>query len=266
MDQYQKEFVKLIKQNTGRYRTYEVFRDFCELAALSISNAVDRLQYAEREARYIDIIQRYTREEAYRFPLMLAQIVESLECRFHDCLGQLFMALDLSDHWKGQFFTPYEVSLLMAKISLSDAADIIEHKGFITLNEPTCGGGAMVIACAHALKDERINYQQVMHVTAQDIDQTAVHMSYIQLSLLHIPAIVLHGNSLDPTKVWSHWATPAHVLGFWDSKLRHAASENAAITTPKEEEAPLPLQPIIKQREDVIKHRIAKAEQLSLFA
>ena len=79
----------------------------------------------------------------------------------------------------------------------------------------------MVIAAAHALQDQGINYQQCMHVVACDIDIVAVHMSYIQLSLLHIPAVVYHSNSLS-LEVWSEWKTPAHVLGFWDDKLnRH---------------------------------------------
>src|SRR5215469_3974845 len=100
-------------------------------------------------------------------------------------MGSLFMALELGEHFKGQYFTPYTLSCLMSQmaISLPDLASIKEQGGFITLCEPACGAGAMVIAAAHALYDEKINCQQCMHVTAMDIDIAAVHMSYIQLSL-----------------------------------------------------------------------------------
>ena len=81
----------------------------------------------------------------------------------------------------------------------------------------------MVIATAAAFAEEGINYQQAMHTTCIDIDATAVHMAYVQLSLLHIPAIVMHGNALSMEQ-WGYWLTPAHVLGFWDARLKRDAS------------------------------------------
>ncbi|CAG9186051.1 hypothetical protein [Cupriavidus pampae] len=44
-------------------------------------------------------------------------------------------------------------------------------------------------------------------------------MTYVQLALLHIPAIVIHGNALS-VETWSTWFTPAHVVGGWGEKLR----------------------------------------------
>ncbi|WP_052321786.1 N-6 DNA methylase [Ralstonia sp. A12] len=153
-----------------------MFRDFCELAALSISNRVDLLQYDAREARYLEIIQRYEREEVEYFPRMLAHLLESLEGGHKDALGPIFEALQLADHYRGQFFTPWEVSRLMAKMLFSGAAAEIERKGFITLMEPAAGAGGMVIAAASALLDEGVNYQQTMHATLIDIDAMACHM------------------------------------------------------------------------------------------
>ncbi|CAG9255109.1 hypothetical protein PUN4_230105 [Paraburkholderia unamae] len=77
----------------------------------------------------------------------------------------------------------------------------------------------MVIATAEAFHDAGLNYQQAMHATCIDIDPCCVHMAYLQLSLLHIPAIIVHGNALTQ-EVWGHWFTPAHVLGGWSARLR----------------------------------------------
>jgi hypothetical protein len=44
-------------------------------------------------------------------------------------------------------------------------------------------------------------------------------MAYVQLSLLNIPAIVVHGNALS-VEAWGTWFTPAHILGGWGAKLR----------------------------------------------
>jgi hypothetical protein len=258
LDPFQKEFVKLLQANAYRRRPHEVFRDFCELAAISLSNAVDRIHYEKREARYLEVIKAYTKEEVSRFPAMLAAVVNSLERGFSDSLGQLFMSLELGDQWKGQFFTPYEVALMMAKITLGDVRTVIERQGFFTVNEPAAGAGAMVIACAHELHDQGLDYQQCMHVIAQDIDQLAVHMAYIQCALFHIPAIIVHGNSLT-VEEWDHWATPAHVLGFWDSRLRKTHAQQ-----------PVPIAPILPAGTDhlaaIIERRIVQAEQFELFA
>ena len=51
-------------------------------------------------------------------------------------------------------------------------------------------------------------------------------MAFLQLSLLHIPAIVVHGNSLS-MEVWGHWFTPAHVLGGWSHRLSARRAEDA---------------------------------------
>ncbi len=219
LDPHQRAFIKLVKENAHRHRCYEVFRDFCELAALSFSNAVDRQQFEAREARYLEIVKGYSKDEVNRFPAMLAELTASLTGHFHDALGEIFMALDLGSHWHGQYFTPYSVASLMARMTMHDAGERIQREGFIALCEPAAGAGAMVIAAAEAVTASGHNHQRHMHVTAVDVDPTAVHMAYIQLSLLHIPAIVVHGNSLT-LKQWGYWVTPAHVMGFWDQRLR----------------------------------------------
>ena len=82
----------------------------------------------------------------------------------------------------------------------------------------------MIVALAEAMKDAGFNYQQRLHVTAVDIDRRAVHMAYIQFSLLHIPATVLVGDSL-AMRFHEEWHTLAHVMGGWNAKLRRAERE-----------------------------------------
>jgi hypothetical protein len=76
----------------------------------------------------------------------------------------------------------------------------------------------MVIALAKAIHDLGINYQHHLHVTAIDIDPRAIHMAYAQLSLLHVPAHLIVGNSLSG-EIAEHWYTPAHILGGWNARL-----------------------------------------------
>lgn len=230
---------KLLEANTsyGMRRISEVFRDFCELAALAIRNSVDLNGRDEREQRYLRIISGYTSEEADRFAELLAKLTVELDGELSDVLGHLYMGLDLGSDEMGQFFTPYQVSQLMAGMNAPDFAGHLAEKEFITVSEPTCGSGGMILALAEAMRAAGFNYQKQMHVTAQDIESTAVHMTYIALSLLHIPAVVVHGNTLTQ-EVTDRWFTPAHIFDGWSARLQNrpgkpaAGVSNAVLTTP----------------------------------
>lgn len=202
----------------GKHSQWQVFSDFVEVCAISISNAVDFPKYDIREARYLEIVGKYTKDEVDAFCKMFADLACALE-EPDDVLGKIFHELELHNKYKGQFFTPYSLCYLMASMVHTDNfLTIIEKQGFVTMQEPACGSGAMAIALAEAVKERGQNPQQVMHVTATDIDLKCVHMAYVQLSLLNIPAYILHGNSLTMEE-WDVWATPAHIMHGWAHKL-----------------------------------------------
>jgi hypothetical protein len=224
---------KLLEANVayGRRRISQVFADFCQLSALAIRNSVDGVGRDAREAQYLEITKGYTPEEVDRFSQILALLVAELETGLSDVLGMLYMSLDLGSDRLGQFFTPYDVSRLIAQMTIGDVSDRLSEaqlagRDFITVGEPACGSGGMVVALADSLRGAGINYQQIMHVTAQDLDLTAVRMAYIQFSLLHIPAVVIHGNTLTLEQL-DVWPTPAHVLGNWGARLNHRAATSA---------------------------------------
>jgi len=203
-----------------RHNIWRVFSDYCELAACSLSNSVSiGAAWEKREAQYLGIAQGYNKEEMSIFPKLLAITVEALEHEMQDFLGAVFMELELGNHWKGQYFTPYPVSRLMAEITYAGEMDrSVSQRGFITLSDPACGAGCMIIAFAEVMRTKEIDYQRQLHATCVDVDATAAHMAFIQLSLLHIPAIIVVGNSLS-LETRDTFYTPAHVLGLWSSKL-----------------------------------------------
>lgn len=213
---------KLLEANVayGRRRISQVFRDFCEISALAIRNSVDPVGHDGREARYAEITKGYTPEELDRFAQVLAGLTLELEAGLSDALGHLYMSLDLGNERLGQFFTPFSVGQLMAKLTVGKMLGALAQQPFVTVHEPACGSGGMLIALAGALRESGVNYQRQLHAVAVDLDITAVHMTYVQLSLLHIPATVIHGNTLT-LEQRDVWPTPAHVLGRWHARLRH---------------------------------------------
>jgi type I restriction-modification system DNA methylase subunit len=235
VNEHKKNLIKLIEQASYRHSTWQVFSDFVEMAALSISNSVDKTQWETREKRYLDIIKGYERRDGELFPKMFGELVKALEIEMTDVLGEIFMELELGSKWKGQFFTPMSVCRAAAAMSLVDVKKLVKEKGFITVNEPAVGGGALIIAVAEEMKNLGLNYQQTMLVTAQDLDLKAVHMCYLQLSLLGIPAVVLNANTLS-MEVYSQWKTPAYILGGWWYRKQKEAKKVEPIKLQLEED------------------------------
>ncbi|MBB5707334.1 N-6 DNA methylase [Sphingopyxis panaciterrulae] len=220
---------KLLRSCTYRYDLHALFSDCMEAAAIAMSNAIDLANRDAREKRYLDIVGRYERDVVDVFTKVLAEIVLALEAGPGDVLGVAFAELGLGNAARGQFFTPYPICQLMAGTlgAADQLAGIIEKSGFVRALEPACGAGAMIIALAEIMRAQDLNYQQQLHVTAIDIDPRAVHMAYIQFTLMHIPAVVIVGNSLS-MEMREHWYTPAHILGGWSAKLARRDAEETA--------------------------------------
>lgn len=211
--------VKLFQEVSRRHNLWTTFSDFLELSSISISNCVDMRNYSRREQRYFEIIKKYTKDELKIFPKLLIELTKALENDVTDVLGELFMELELGNSWKGQFFTPYHVCLATVHVSFDEKniKRVINEKGFVSLNEPAVGGGAMIIAFAQVMKEKGYNPQQQLKVICNDLDIKSVFMTYIQLSLLGIPAVVYHMNTLT-LECYDEWKTPFWILGGWDYK------------------------------------------------
>jgi hypothetical protein len=216
---------------------WDIWRDWTEMMALAIANVVDLRQYQKREARYLAIAGRYDREDLTHFARAYALLVEAMEFSDgdQDLLGELFMELDLGNHFQGQFFTPIQVCKMMGLMTFGD--DVKQHiaaRGYFTANDPRIGGGAMIIGLASAMREQGFNPQKQLHVTGVDCDERSVHMAYVQLSLLYIPAVIVHGNSLTLDE-HEHWYTPAHILDGWTPRLHLARAEQDIVTLDKHE-------------------------------
>ena len=99
-----KDLVRLLRENAHARHMWEVWRDFIEMAAIAISNSVDVHQREEREARYLAIAGRYTREQLDRFGAALGALTCALEEEPTDVLGETYMELEITwtcHAWRG---------------------------------------------------------------------------------------------------------------------------------------------------------------------
>lgn len=225
MSQDAKHIFNLLRELSYRYDLVRVWQDFILLFACAISNAVDKKHFAERERLYKKTIERYNEQEQSIFPQIAAEIIMALEKNpEQDCLGKLYMEMEISNKHAGQYFTPYSVSKMMAAMTTIDVIDTVRKNGYATLNDPTCGAGAMLIASLHEagekLKKEEMNWQNHLLVSGQDIDYTAALMCYIQLSLLGAAGFVKIGDSLTSPIAGMDspedcWFTPMYFSDVW---------------------------------------------------
>ena len=198
MTEAEKDILKQIQQFSGRHSPYTVFSDWMTMLALSIANTCTMIHgktWQEREEWYEATKKKYTDKEFQMFAEMTAYLIEALDEEMTDVLGGVFMQSGAGNGRLGQFFTPFHLSELCARLGF-DESMLTDDGRKLKVNEPSSGGGSMVIAVAKTLKDRGINYQRKMEVVAQDLDWLGVFMSYIQFSFLGIDAIVVQGDTL----------------------------------------------------------------------
>jgi len=178
-----------------------VFADFCRIAACCLAAG-------SREDEYFETIKPYSKEELSEFSKALGLLIEEMESKpFTDVLGPYY--LDVASHSskqaRGEFYTPPEVSKAMAMM-LVDVEQVKSEGKPITVNDPACGAGGMLLALAELFAPDNV---ALLRVTLQDINPTGIDMSYINMTLWGIPATLICGDTLRMTvnKSWKniHW-------------------------------------------------------------
>lgn len=286
----QKELVKIFDRLCERHNRWQAWSDFITMGAIAVSNSVDLAHAEKREQTYQTLAKRYNKAEMAVFPELFVHMVNALDVNMdQDFLGDLFMSLEMGNDHAGQFFTPYSVCRAMAAITEPDIEARVKEKGYVSVNDPTCGAGGLLVVFANECLRQKVNYQTSVLFTAQDIDYVVGLMCYLQLSLIGAAGYVVIGNTLtDPSTSYDPrgliprdngnvWYTPMYFLDVWDLRRRWAMINMAipsmaplgVMETPKEApplEVPAPPE-IIEEPKTVPMPVYAETEagQLTLF-
>ena len=193
--EHRQALVDLVKQASRSVSTWRVWDDLIFFSAATLAQPLEWVQ--KREDGYLRRMKQYDANTQALFPMMFAEIVLALEQEgITDVLGDIYMELEMYNHWRGQYFTPEPICRMMGKMVDSDVPDLIEEHGFISVHDSCCGSGAMLIAFAHNCKDDGIDFQRKVLFVGQDVDPVVARMCYIQMSLLGMPGYVMIGDSL----------------------------------------------------------------------
>jgi len=222
------EFIKIIENLKPSKHPYEIFSDWLIMAAATLY-AWKKDENVEKE--YQNIASHYTKEELEKLGQLLALTVEALEEKEQDFLGEVFTFANLANERNAQYFTPYNISLMTAKIIIGESEF---PKGRVCkINDPACGAGGMLVAAASVMKERGFNYQQNALFIGQDIDARCARMAYIQLSLLGVPAVIYCMNTLTMQTFW-HRETIGYVISGMDFRLRAEKMIDIATNIEKE--------------------------------
>ncbi len=269
MNTLQKDINNILNDMQYEHPRYEVISDFFEMSAIAIRNAVSYdSKRAEYEKRYADVSKKYTKPQNKAFAMALARFQDEIArainggAPFRDWAGELYMESGTYNANFGQFFTPYAVSSLAARVGAdidTIKAKIAEDNDYIiTIQEPTVGAGGLVVAAIECLKNHGINYSWNVFVDCGDIDARCFFMTYLTLSLLGVPAVVRLGDALK-LEYRAAWFTPAYIFGYshFYSRLKNGDYPRTA-TIPK-------TQSETKQVTEPPTTKADKYGQLSLF-
>ncbi len=275
--EHRKQFIKAFESLAHHRERHDVFSDFLEMAVCAIRKrtlppgpAADAI-----EAQYMAVVKRNRPEDVRAMPRLLGITTLAIQDGGCDFLGQVAGDLELVTGHMGQFFTPYDVSRMIAEMTLDTVGEVIAEQGFVTVQEPACGAGGMVIAAADALARQGFDIGRHLYVDATDISPMCFRMTYLQAALRGIPATIRRGNTLS-LEMFDHAVTPAFFDFYAIHKERFDAwqrgtdagtaghdtelSQRHAETSPPEPEPVRTVAPAVQVRQPA-----AKPRQLNLF-
>lgn len=161
-DELMKQLKSLLDLNSNKDNPQIVYQDWVNLMACAIRSQVTGDE--KIESKYLEIAGRYSSEEMIRFSHAFAVLQMLMNAEISDWLGFEYMKSGAGSSRTGQFFTPFHLAYACAKLA-GNPAENTEY-----LEEPACGGGAMILARAKALQDKGLDFTRIMKVTACDID------------------------------------------------------------------------------------------------
>lgn len=213
------DFRKILERLSHRHDARRVFDAFTRFAACALAAQT-------REAEYLEEVKRWDKGDLDLFAEALGALVNEMETKpFEDVIGGYYMQFALStkgQQWNGEFHTPKTICDLMAQIVMGDTE--LPTEGPITICEPACGAGAIILSVGQACSPEA---RRRLRVTAIDINRTACDMAFINTTLWGIPTRVIHGNTLS-NEYWAAWSNIHYIAPWLPFALRHPTPEAVA--------------------------------------
>lgn len=191
---YSKDILKMFENLAGKYSRVEIFNDWLEWQACSILVWGGQLL-----DDYYDMLVKmnikYSVDELKCFDEISNLLFVGLDECEEDILGKVFVHMQPNKKLR-QDFTPDCVCKLMDELSYAESIkEVIEKKGYCTVDEICCGSGGISIKKYKGMKSQGIDMDKVFF-TACDIDNRCCQMTLIQFTFMGMKARIMHQDVL----------------------------------------------------------------------
>lgn len=190
-----KDIIKSLESILHRgYNSYDIFNDWLDLMIFALQR--DDEQYLEIVRKYKNSGKQGEREIDY-FCKAFAHLQIEMKKENCDVLGEVYMQWNMSNKYRGQFFTPKHVA--------SAIAHMLNPKGKIL--DPCCGSGVLLIEAIKLMDNTSLEEAKIF---GQDIDLTCVKMCALNLLFFNVNGFVIWGDSLmyECKKVYQTYRSP----------------------------------------------------------
>ena len=206
------DIINKINELKYSYGVNEVFYDCLELLVMGLIYDFTPTQARTINALQIikDIRKKYSEQDNNFINSLLDDIgayLVQFQDKPDDYLGELYMEIASNGTKKSlqQFFTPFHISEFMGQIT-SGTPDQNSNE-VIVINDPCCGSGSLCLGKITALQRNGINPLKRVLIYANDIYLKCAYMTYIQLCIAGVPAVVQQKDTL-LNKVYKTFYTP----------------------------------------------------------
>ena len=194
---------------------FECWQRFVYMAAYEIASSVREDTEPFRDMAMAARKQADPRISAYSS--MFSEYVSAVDADpFQDFLGDAFMRLGIGNESGGQFFTPYSIARMLARLGVDRRK--MPESGWLTFSEPACGAGANCIGACAALSEQGVDWQHCAYFVCQDVSEITALMCYVQLSVIGAAATVIVGDTLRMERRYRLHTPIALIDGIWTAR------------------------------------------------
>jgi len=160
-----------------------------------------------KDDEYLEIINQYEDEDVHRYAEMFGELQNGLAETDADLLGVIYEELGMDSDAFGQYFTPHNVCEAKAKMSLRDVDPDEYGSEPVTVADPACGSGRLLLYAARTLPEK---VDAVFY--GQDKDATCAKMTALNMCFFNIDGYSVFGDSLKLEKR-RMWQTRSTAMG-----------------------------------------------------
>lgn len=203
--------VKKIQSLVHKQNYDEIFFDWVRCMFYTYSNTCNKIGAEDREEKYKNIVKKYGEGIINVFIECNVELIRLFEKNIDDYLGKIHHKLEVHNKMKGQFFTPFHISKLMAETRVNELIKELNSKKRIKIMDTACGSGCLILGILAVLKEKGINYQNKIFISCSDLDENVIQMAYIQLTLAGAKARCKNEDALTG-KCFESWDTFSYAI------------------------------------------------------